>query len=300
MPHQPGLDQAKSAEIKTNNKISRRRLKPKTVNKLVSYLLLTVLALFTIMPFIWTLTTSFKSANEPVFSLPPSFIPENFTLENYVEVWNTLPIPIYLMNSAILTFFGVLLPLLFASLAGFALARIRFRGNKLVFILIVATMMIPVEASMIPIYLILNKMGLVGTYTGVILPTAVNAFGIFLMRQAYLGIPKEIEESAIIDGANVFQVWWRIMMPMTKPMLATLAILCFIGAWNNFLWPLILLKDSSMYPLTVGLYQLEGQFSANTRHIATGTIIALIPILIVFLALQRHFVENSGSDSIKG
>ncbi|MGP4073943.1 carbohydrate ABC transporter permease [Piscibacillus sp. B03] len=297
--NQPGLEQYE-VKVKSNNKKKFIKVKHNTFSKFVSYFVLTLLAGITVLPFIWTLSTSLKSSSEPVFSNPPKLIPEDLTIQNFIEVWNTLPIPTFLFNSFILTFFGVLFPLLFASLAGFALGRIDFKGNKIVFIAIIATMMIPVEASMIPIYLILNEFNLIGTYTGVILPGAVNAFGIFLMRQAFKSIPKEIEESAIMDGANIFQMWWRILLPMTKPMLATLAILSFIAAWNNFLWPLLVLKDSSMYPLTLGLYKLEGAFSANTRQIATGTIIALIPILIVFLALQKHFVDNSSSGSIKG
>lgn len=269
-------------------------------SKFSSYFILTILAGITVLPFVWTLSTSLKSPSEPVFSNPPKFIPENITFQNFIDVWNTLPIPQYLWNSVIITFFGVVLPLLFASLAGFALARINFKGNKFIFILIVATMMIPVEASMIPIYLIISELNLIGTYTGVILPGAVNAFGIFLMRQAFKNIPKEVEESAIIDGANVFQIWWRVLLPMTKPVLATLTILSFIAAWNSFLWPLLILKDSSMYPITLGLYRLESAFAANTRQVATGTIIALIPILIVFLSLQRHFIDSSSSGSVKG
>lgn len=143
-------------------------------SKFSSYVILTLIAGFTVMPFVWTLSTALKSPDEPVFSNPPKIIPEHITLQNFIDVWNTLPIPLYLWNSSIITFFGVVLPLLFASLAGFALARIDFKGRNFVFIVIVATMMIPVEASMIPIYLIISELKLIGTYTGVILPGAVN------------------------------------------------------------------------------------------------------------------------------
>lgn len=264
------------------------------------YIILTILAVATIIPFIWTVSTAFKGPNEAVFSWPPNFIPEDFTLDNFIYVWQTLPMPLYFWNSIIITFWGVILPILFATLAGFPLARMNFKGKNLVFIIIIATMMIPAEATMIPIYLILNKIGLLGTFTGVVLPMAVNAFGIFLMRQAFKNIPKEIEESAIIDGANVFQIWWKILIPMVKPMIATLGILSFIGAWNTFLWPLIILRDEAMHPLTLGLYKLDGAFEASTREVATGSIIALIPVIIVFLLLQKHFVNSATSGSIKG
>lgn len=268
--------------------------------KLGSYVVLTLIAVFTIVPFVWTLSTALKGPNESIFSMPPKFIPDEITFQNFVTVWNTLPMPLYIWNSVIITFFGMLLPILIATLAGFPLARMKFKGRNIVFIIIIATMMIPAESTMIPIYLILNKMNLLGTFTGVVLPTAVNAFGIFLMRQAFMNIPKEIEESAIIDGANVFQVWWRILIPMVKPMMATLGILSFIGAWNSFLWPLIILNDESKYPLTLGLYKLDGAFEASTREVATGSIIALIPVLIVFLMLQKHFINSSSSGSVKG
>ncbi|PTQ57331.1 MAG: N-Acetyl-D-glucosamine ABC transport system, permease protein 2 [Candidatus Carbobacillus altaicus] len=268
--------------------------------KVVSYALLILLSLVMIVPFLWTLSTSLKGADEAIFSFPPKFIPEHLTFENYKAVWKTLPIPLYLRNSLILTFFGVLFPVFFSSLAAFPLARMEFKGRRFIFVLVIATMIIPVEVTMIPIYLILNKLGLIGTYAGVILPNAVSTFGIFLMRQAFLSIPREIEESAFIDGANVWQIWWKIMLPMVRPMMATLAILSFIASWNNFLWPLLLLDDSNMYPLTLGLYKLQGVFVSNMRYIAAGSIIALIPIMIVFISLQRYFAETAFSSSIKG
>lgn len=287
-----------------NENLKKRRKKKifnyRTRGKVISYIALTLIAIFTIVPFIWTLSTALKSANESVFSIPPKLIPVNITLDNFINVWTQLPIPLYLWNSVIITFWGMLLTMVIATMAGYPLARMSFKGRDFVFLIIIATMMIPVEATMIPIYLILNKMNLLGTFTGVILPTAVNAFGIFLMRQAFLGIPREMEESAIIDGANIFQIWWKILLPQVKPMLATLGILSFIGAWNSFLWPLIILKEQSKYPLTLGLYRLEGAFEASTRQVAAGSIIALIPILIVFLLLQRHFVNANISSSIKG
>lgn len=281
-------------------KRKRKKFNYRLRGKIVSYIVLTLIAVFTIVPFIWTLSTALKSANESIFSIPPKIIPVHMTLDNFINVWTQLPIPLYLWNSVIITFWGMLLTMAIATMAGYPLARMRFKGRDFVFLIIIATMMIPVEATMIPIYLILNKMNLLGTFTGVILPTAVNAFGIFLMRQAFLGIPREMEESAIIDGANIFQIWWKILLPQVKPMLATLGILSFIGAWNSFLWPLIILKEQSKYPLTLGLYRLEGAFEASTREVAAGSIIALIPILIVFLLLQRHFVNANISSSIKG
>ncbi|MFC4025094.1 carbohydrate ABC transporter permease [Oceanobacillus longus] len=266
----------------------------------ISYLFLIIITCITIVPFLFALSTSLKGANDVLFSIPPQLIPNNITLDNFITVWNTLPIPRYLLNSVILTVFGVVLPLILCSFAAFPLARMRFKGRNFVFMLVIATMMIPGEVTMIPTYLIIDKLGLMGSYTGVILPGAISVMGIFLMRQGFMGIPKEVEESAIIDGANVWQVFWKIMFPMVKPMLGVLAILSFMGAWNSFLWPLLILNNPETYPITLGLYQLQGAFSANTRLVAAGAMIALIPIIIVFVAFQRYFIEAAYSSSVKG
>jgi len=253
-----------------------------------------------ITPFIWTLATSLKGQNEAVFSFPPQFIPKNPTVDNYRVVWNTLPIARYFINSMILAVFGVVLPIILCSMAAFPLARMDFKGKQLVFLTIIGTMMIPGEVTMIPIYLIINKLGLMGNYAGIILPGAVPIMSVFLMRQSFLAVPKEMEESAIIDGAKVWQIWLNIMIPMVKPTIATMSILNFIGAWNNFLWPLLVLDDPNTYPLTLGLYQLQGTFVANTRLVAAGAMIALVPILIVFVFFQKYFIDAAYSSAVKG
>jgi len=277
-------------------KVTKRKL----VSWTVTYVFLILMTVVTIVPFLWTLSTSLKGQNETIFSIPPKLVPENLTFENYLTVWNSLPIPLYVWNSLILSFFGVVLPLIFCSMAAFPLARMNFRGKQFIFVVIIATMMIPGEVTMIPIYLILNKLNLLGSYAGVILPGAVSAFGIFLMRQAFVGIPREIEESAVIDGANVFRIWTSIMLPMVKPMLATLAILSFIGSWNSFLWPYLVLENDQLYPLTLGLYKLKGTFVTNTRLVAAGTMIALMPILVVFVFFQKYFIQGVYSGAVKG
>ncbi|MFC4557853.1 carbohydrate ABC transporter permease [Virgibacillus kekensis] len=272
----------------------------KIINKVISYSILILLTCITIIPFLWTLSVSLKGQNEVIFSIPPQFLPETLTLENFITVWKTLPIPRYLLNTVILTFFGVILPLIFCSFAAYPLARMKFRGMNVIFILIIATMMIPNEVTMIPVYLVIDMLGLMGTYTGIIITGAITPLGIFLMRQGFQEIPREIEESAVIDGANVWQIFWSLMFPMVKPMLGVLAILCFISSWNNFLWPLLILDDQNMYPITLGLYKLQGAFSANTRLIAAGALIALTPVIVVFVAFQRYFIEAAYSSSVKG
>lgn len=267
---------------------------------LISYFFLILLAIITIVPFLWSLSTALKGQNEAIYSFPPKFIPENITFSNFAKVWNTIPILKYLWNSTILTFWGVVLPLIFCSLAAFPLARMNFRGKNIVFMIILGTMMIPGEVTMIPTYIIIDKLKLIGSFAGVILPGAVSAFGIFLMRQAYMAIPREIDESAIIDGASPWQIWLYILLPMVTPMMATLAILNFISSWNNFLWPLLVLQEPSKYPLTVGLYNLKGTFVTDTRLVSAGAVIALIPILVVFVAFQRYFIKGAYSSAVKG
>lgn len=268
--------------------------------KMVSHVLLFTIGAFTILPFLWTISTSLKGQDESLYSFPPKFIPENFTLDNYLFVNETIPIFKFFFNSVILTSFGVVLPLIFCSLAAFPLARMEFKGKNVVFMIIIATMMIPSEVTMIPVFIIIDLFNLVGTYSGVILPSAVPVLGIFLMRQAFISLPKELEESATIDGASPFRIWWSILLPMVRPMIATLAILSFINSWNNFLWPLLILDDPNTYPLTLGLYQLKGAFSTNTRMVAAGSIIALLPVIAIFILFQRYFIQGAYSSSIKG
>lgn|SRR5699024_8036469 len=286
-----------SASVTKKNK---RIIPRKHLTNIWLYVALIALAALTIVPFIMALSISIKGENEAIFSMPPQLLPDNFTLDNYLTVWNTIPIPRYLLNSILITFFGVILPLILSALAAFPLARMKFRGRQFIFIMILATMMIPGEVTMIPVYLIIDKLNLMGTYSGVILPGAISVLGIFLMRQAFMNIPKEVEESAVIDGANTWQVFFKIMLPMVKPMLGTLAILSFINSWNSFLWPLLILQDESMYPLTVGLYKMEGTFVANTRLIASGALIAMAPIIVIFVWLQRYFIDAAISSSVKG
>lgn len=274
--------------------------------KFLSHTFLLILSIISVGPFIWLLSTSLKSADENIFSYPPAFIPQHATLMNFVDVWHKVPFGAYIWNSVIVSVFTIALNLILSALAAYPLARMNFRGKNFIFYAILSTIMVPFQVIMIPVYLMVLRLNLVDSvsdaagYLGLILPFAVNAFGIFLMRQAFLGIPKELEEAAVIDGCNTFDIWWRVMMPLVKPALATLAIFSFVGAWSEFLWPSIVLTKKTMYTLPVGLNDLQGVFSANWRYIAAGAIIATIPILGVFLALQRYFISGTTQGAVKG
>ena len=278
----------------------------KIFSKFIIHILLIATSLLSIIPFIWLTSTSLKGVNENIFAYPPKLIPQDFTLLNYIEVWQKVDFMGYFWNSLIVAGLTVILNLILSSLAAYPLARMKFRGKKFVFFSILATIMVPFQAIMLPVYIITLKLNLIDSvnnamgYIGLVMPFAVSAFGIFLMRQAFLKIPKEVEEAAIIDGCNVFQMFVRVILPMVKPTLAVLAVFTFIGSWGEFLWPSIMLTKESMYTLPVGINNLQGMFSANWRFIASGSIISTVPIIIFFLLMQRYFISGENDGAVKG
>ncbi len=278
----------------------------KIIQKSGIHFILILTSLLSIFPFIWLISTSLKGSGENIFAYPPQIMPHDFTFANYIGVWKKVDFMAYFINSMIVAGATVFLNLLLSSLAAYPLARMEFAGKKFSFFAILATIMIPFQAIMLPVYLITIKLNLIDSvnnfmgYLGLILPFAVNAFGIFLMRQAFLTIPKEMEEAAIVDGCNVFQLFFKILLPMVKPSLAVLAIFTFIGSWGEFLWPSIVLTKECMYTLPVGVNNLQGMFSSNWRFIAAGSILSTIPILIFFLAMQRYFISGENEGAIKG
>ncbi len=278
----------------------------KQIKSLFMHTTLILIALLCIFPFLWLLSTALKGSVENIFQYPPQLIPKSPTLENFISAWKQIPFLTYFLNSFIVAFFTVALNLVLSSLAAYPLARMEFKGKKITFFAILATIMIPFQAIMLPVYLIVLKLNLIDTvsnfmgYLGLILPFAVNAFGIFLMRQAFMAIPRELEEAAFVDGCNVFQIWYKVLLPMVKPTLATLAIFTFIGSWGEFLWPSIVLTNKAIYTLPVGVNDLQGMFSANWRIIAAGSLISIVPIIIFFLALQKYFISGENEGAVKG
>lgn len=278
----------------------------KFLSKSIIHSILIATSLLSIFPFIWLTSTSLKGVDEDIFAYPPTIIPQDFTWANYVDVWHQVNFMRYFWNSLIVAGLTVLLNLILSSLAAYPLARMQFKGKKIFFFSILATIMIPFQAIMLPVYIITLKLHLIDSinnvmgYLGLVMPFAVSAFGIFLMRQAFLKVPREVEEAAIVDGCNVFQMFLRVVLPMVKPTLAVLAVFTFIGSWGEFLWPSIMLTKDSMYTLPVGINNLQGMFSANWRFIAAGSIISTIPIIIFFLAMQRYFISGENDGAVKG
>jgi putative chitobiose transport system permease protein len=263
-------------------------------------LLLGAIALAMLLPLVWLVSTSLKSPTEDLFQFPPQLIPRQPTLNNFITVWQAHPFGRYLRNSLLVAGLTVALNLLFCSLAAYPLARLSFRGRELIFTAIVATIMIPFQIVMIPLYVLAVKLGLRNTYLGIILPEMASAFGIFLLRQAFQGVPKELEEAARMDGCSELGIWWSVMLPAIRPALVTLALFVFIASWSDFLWPLIILDRPELYTLPLGVATLAGNFNLDWRLIAAGSVTAIAPIVLVFVLLQRYVVPSDASSGVKG
>lgn len=272
-------------------------LKFELVARYVGLLLVTA---FTIAPFLWLLSTALKSSGENIFAYPPNWIPQHITLDNFVRVFDSQPFFRYLANSVIVAALSVVFNVLFASLAAYPLARIAFTGRTLIFGVLLASMMIPFQLLMIPVYELAITLGLQNSYLGLVLPHACTAFGIFFMRQAFANIPTSIEEAALMDGVSRLKIWWHVMMPLVKPSLATLAIFSFIASWGDFLWPLIIIDQPTLFTLPLGVNRLASTFSLDWRLVAAGAIFSLIPILVFFTFAQRYFIEGAMKGAVKG
>ena len=223
-----------------------------------------------------------------------------FTTENYYKVTQDIPIGRYFVNSLIVSIGTVVLTLILCSLAAYPLAKMRFAGRDVLFLVILSTLVFPEQLILIPLYVMaVNVFQFQDTYYGLILPFAASGLGIFLLRQVYYSIPNEILEAARIDGAGEFSIWWRILLPLIRPGLATLAIITFVASWNNFLWPLLMLSDNQLFTLPVGLAFLKGFFSGNLRTIAAGIVIATVPVIIVFMIFQKQFIQGLAG-AVKG
>ncbi|WP_046212655.1 carbohydrate ABC transporter permease [Paenibacillus wulumuqiensis] len=274
-----------------------RRLK-KTVRYTVTYILLLLLALLMTGPFLWLLSVSLMPGRN-VFSNPPAIWPTFIDFGNYVQVWNYMNFPKYIMNTLIITVLGVVFNIVLSCMTAYPLALFRFKGRDMVFALLITTMIIPSSTAMIVHYLTIQWLNLGNSYLGVVLPAAVSVFNIFLMRQTFQGIPAEIRDSGKMDGASELRIWWQLVLPLVKPGIAVIMLLEVMAFWNNFLWPIVVLDDPEKYPLASALTYLNGQFSYNFGWIAAGTIISVIPIILVFLFTQRYYMEGLAG-AVKG
>lgn len=279
---------------------AKQRQKNNRWGHLWVYGILAAIALLMLFPLLWLVSTSLKSPAENIFQFPPQLLPSQPTFANYVRVWQTNPFGRYIFNSTAIALLTVGLNLLFCALAAYPLARLNFRGREVIFSLIVATIMIPFQIVMIPLYILTVRLNITNTYIGIIFPAIASAFGIFLLRQAFASVPKEMEEAARMDGCSELGLWWFIMLPAIQPALMTLAIFVFIGSWSDFLWPLIVLNKPDLYTLPLGVANLAGTFSLDWRLIAAGSVISIAPVLVLFLFLQRYIVPTDAGSGVKG
>lgn len=269
------------------------------VTMTVIYVVLIIITALMLIPFLWMLSASLKM-NKDVFSFPIQWIPDNPRWKNYVDIWTKIPLLTFVKNSAKLTIIVTLLQLFTSSFAAYAFAKMNFKGKNLLFLGYIATIAVPWQAYMVPQFMMLRAWNLNNTHLAIICLQAFSAFGVFLMKQFYEGVPSELCEAARIDGLTEYGIWFRVMLPLSKPALSTLTIFTFVSTWNDFLGPLIYLTKNEVKTIQIGLRMFISQYSAEYGLIMAASVIALIPVLVIFLALQKYFVQGVAATGIKG
>jgi len=256
--------------------------------------------LLTIVPFLWMVLGSLKTQQELV-QQPPTWLPENATTSNYERLWNRLDLPRYFWNSTFIAVMITLANLLFCSMVGYALAKLRFVGRDKIFLLVLGTLLVPGAVMLVPLFVLMARLELVDSPWAVILPAAAGPLGVFLMRQFMLGIPDDLIEAARVDGAREFTIFWKIVLPLSAPALAALGIVTFLPAWNALLWPLVVLTSQDNYTLPVALAIFaRGQFQADYGLLMAGSVALVVPVIIIFFLLQRQFTQSVTMTGIKG
>lgn len=266
---------------------------------LLSHFILIVAAIVLMFPFVWMLSGSFKD-NLEVVRMPPNLIPDTFNFRNYIEITKYFPIYRFLGNSVAVSLVTTVVQIVVCAMAAFVFAKIPFRGRESLFVLFLITMMIPVQVTMTPLFIVFQKLHLTNTYLGLILPGIFSAYGTFLLRQHMMTIPDPLIEAARMDGASYVKVFASIILPLSKPALATLAIFAFMASWNNFLWPLIIISDKELMTLPIGLSKLQGRWATEWNVLMAGNVISFIPIFIVFLFASRYFIKGMTMSGVKG
>jgi multiple sugar transport system permease protein len=280
---------------------NRGRLFRKILGLIPTYLLMVFIAALIILPLLWMISTSLKPSSQ-WFSTEIEWIPRTFTLDNYERLFSNPATPIgnWFFNSVFIAGATTLLVLIVDSLAAYAYARMDFPGRKLFFGLMLLTLFLPGMMFLVPNFLTVANLGMLNNFAGVILPALAGVFGVFFLRQFFEGIPKELEEAASIDGANRFQIFFQVVIPLSKPALATLGILTFLASWNDFLWPLLVLRTPSLKTLPPGLRDLQGAYASDYGLMLAGAVIVAVPVLIIYILLQRYIVQSVASTGLKG
>jgi ABC-type glycerol-3-phosphate transport system permease component len=271
--------------------------------RIAGYVILLAVTLMMIVPFLWMITTSLKPSGTE-FSYPPQILPTTFDWSNYVRLFTLVPFGRYFVNTLLITLMTVLGQMLICSMAAYGFSRLNFVGRDTIFVIYLATMMIPFQITLIPLYLMVYKLGWVNTYQGMVVPGISSAFGIFLLRQAFLNIPRDYQDAARIDGAGEWRIFTRIFLPLTGPALATLGVFAFMGTWTDLLWPLLIARNQNMRTLELGLAYFNATTSAfrqpNWPLLMAGSVIVMLPVLIVYIFTQRYFVAGISLSGVKG
>ena len=262
----------------------------------VQMLVTLILALMTVFPLFWMISTAFKQPAD-VFSM--SLVPEAPTLQNFVYVFTEVNFLRYLFNTLVVSASVTLIALLFHSMSGYALARLRFPGREVIFMTMFSTFLVSLPVIIVPLFILVRTLGMLNSYAGLIVPAIFNAFGIFLLRQYYLSIPRELEEAAVIDGAGYWRIYWSLILPLSRPLLSSLAILFFLTNWNAFLWPLTITNNQDLWMVQVGIAAFKGQYSASWNYIMAASTIVAAPTLILFLIFQRQIMDSIKTSGLK-
>lgn len=285
--------------VKTKHDIHETHSAGYYIGRVIVGILLVFFALLCVLPFLWMLSASLKLNND-VFQYPVKWIPQPVRWKNYLLIWKQIPLLVFFYNTFKLSIIITLLQVLTSSFAAYAFAKLRFPGRNLLFMLYLATISIPWQVYMIPQYIMMTDWHLTNTHLSIILLQAFTAFGVFLMRQAYLGIPTELMEAARIDGLNEYGIWARIMLPLIKPTIATLTIFTFVGTWNDYMGPLIYFNDTNLKTIQLGIRMFIQQYSADYNLLMAASVCSLVPVIILFLALQDFFIEGIANTGLKG
>ncbi|HHA4493330.1 TPA: carbohydrate ABC transporter permease [Enterococcus faecium] len=274
---------------------SRKAVSGKKIIRTISMLVILLVIAF---PFLWLIISSFKHEKD-IISFPPRIFADSYTLDNYIKVWTTIPLLDYIKNTVIFAGGTVITSVFFDSLAGYAFARMRFKGKSVLFYFVLLTMMIPFQVFMIPLFIEVNLLGMLDTYAGLIIPRMTTAFGIFVMRSFFITLPDSLEEAAHIDGLSEFNIFLKIMLPLSKPTLLSLGIFTLMNSWNDLLYPLILTSSSKMRTLPAGLALFTGQNISFYGPVMAGTVISMLPLLVVYIFAQKYFVQGTAMSGMK-
>lgn len=277
-------------------RVAGHRVRP---SRVLIWLLLTLGAMAMAFPFVWMVSTSLKPDNA-LFVTPPQFIPRPFQPANYSRIADEFPFWRFVLNSLLVSLVSTGLQIITSAMAAYAFSRLRFRGQNLVFLLYLGTLMVPFQVIVVPLFVEMRYANLVNTYPGLILPAIASAFGTFLLRQAFMTLPKDFDEAAFIDGATHWTVFTRIVLPLSGPALATFAVFAFMASWNSFLWPLVIVNSPDLMTLPVGLASLQGRFTTAWNLVMAGATVSVIPILIVYVFAQKYVVQGFAQSGIKG